>query len=295
MKWMQLLGGSALLALATGCDHAPPASAKPLVVASFYPLYEFSRQVAGDRATVVSLVPPGVEPHDWEPSPQEMVDLQKARLFVYNGAGFERWVEAVVKHLSGGNTVVVDATKDLDLLTVRGTIDPHAWLDPVLAQAEVDAIHRGLSDVDPANATAYADNARAFKARLTALDAAFRAGLANCESRDVLTPHAAFAYLARRYGLRLIAVTGLTPEAEPSPPELAALVRQARRQKVRYVFTEPLTSSRLAEAIAREIGARTLVLNPIEGLTKEEAAVGKDYVALMQDNLASLRTGLQCS
>jgi zinc transport system substrate-binding protein len=294
MRWIQLLGGSALLALATGCDHTPPPSAKPVVVASFYPLYEFSRQVAGDRATVVSLVPPGVEPHDWEPSPQEMVDVQKARLFVYNGAGFEPWVDTLVKHLTG-NTIVIDATKNLDLLKEGGTLDPHAWLDPVLARAQVDAIHRGLSDVDPANAAAYAENAQAFKARLTALDQAFKTGLSNCESRDVLTPHAAFAYLARRYGLSLIAVTGLTPEAEPSPPELAALVRQARRQNIRYVFTEPLTSSRLAEAIAREIGARTLVLNPIEGVTKEEAAAGKDYIALMQSNLASLRTGLQCS
>ena len=292
MIWV--LGAALLASLVAGCDQAPSPTKKPLVVASFYPLYEFSRQVAGDRAEVIALVPPGVEPHDWEPSPQQLVDVQRADLFVYNGAGFEPWVDKLLKEVAAGNRVIVHATKGLDLLRVRDTVDPHVWLDPVLAQAQVDAIHAGLAQMDTAGAAVYANNARAFKTRLAAIDQAYARGLSDCESRDILSPHAAFSYLARRYRLTLIPLMGLAPESEPSPSELARFVHQARRQKVRYIFVEPLISPRLAETLAREIGAKTLVLNPIEGLTKAEAAAGKGYVALMESNLANLRTGLGC-
>jgi zinc transport system substrate-binding protein len=290
--------GLALLALAclcAGCPPASPPSAKPLVVATFYPLYEFSRQVAGDRADVVSLVPPGVEPHDWEPSPQDVIQVQKsARLLVYNGAGFEPWVDKLVTGAPGGSPVTVDTTRGLSLVAVGGAVDPHVWLDPVLARAQVDAIRTGLERTDPANAAAYADNARRFGERLVQLDEAFSAGLRDCSSRDMFTSHTAFTYLARRYRLTQVPVMGLAPESEPSPAQLAAIATLARRRGARYIFFETLVSARLAEALAREVGARTLVLNPIEGLTREEAAAGKSYVDLMEANLGTLRTGLAC-
>jgi zinc transport system substrate-binding protein len=266
------------------------------VVATFYPLYEFSRRVAGDRADVVSLVPPGVEPHDWEPSPQDVLQVQrKARLFVYNGAGFEPWVDKLLKDLPSTSTpVVVDATKGIALVAVGGTVDPHVWLDPTLAQAQVEAIRAGLERTDPAHAAAYADNARRYGEQLVRLDETFAAGLRDCARRDMFTSHTAFTYLARRYQLVQVPVMGLAPESEPSPAELAAIARRARRENARYIFFETLVRSRLAEALAREVGAKTLVLNPIEGLTTEEAAAGKDYIALMEANLVNLRTGLLC-
>ena len=301
--------------VAVACQEAPAPPGKPLVVASFYPMYEFSRQVAGDRAEVVSLVPPGVEPHDWEPSPQKLVEVQNARLLVYNGAGFEPWVDKLLHDVTGKKIIVIETTRGLDLIpaaeagaaafppkaagrdagqTQNGGGDPHVWLDPVLAQSQVEAIRAGLTQGDPANKAAYDDRARAFRARLAALDTAFQAGLRDCEHRDIVVSHAAFAYLARRYRLTQVAVMGLAPESEPSPAELAAIANLARRRKVTYIFFETLVSSRLAETLAREIGAKTLVLNPIEGLTKEEAAAGKGYVDLMEANLQSLRTGLGC-
>ena len=301
--------------VAAACQEAPAPPGKPLVVASFYPMYEFSRQVAGDRAEVVSLVPPGVEPHDWEPSPQKLVEVQNARLLVYNGAGFEPWVDKLLHDVTGKKIIVIETTRGLDLIpaaeagaagsppkaagrdaghTQNGGGDPHVWLDPVLAQSQVEAIRAGLTQGDPANKATYDDHARAFRARLAALDAAFQAGLHDCEHRDIVVSHAAFAYLARRYRLTQVAVMGLAPESEPSPAELAAIANLARRRKVTYIFFETLVSSRLAETLAREIGAKTLVLNPIEGLTKEEAAAGKGYVDLMEANLQSLRTGLGC-
>ena len=308
----RLLRAALLAALVAGCNQSTP-STRPLVVATFYPVYEFARQVAGDRATVVSLVPPGVEPHDWEPSPQQMIDVQKARLFVYNGAGFEPWVDKLLQDTRDAKVVAVDTTRGMALLPApsagaasaqsdhthaRGptgrAVDPHVWLDPELAEAQVDAIRAALAASDPPNAAASDANARAYRARLAALDTTMASGLRDCDRRDIVVSHASFAYLARRYALTQVALMGLAPEAEPSPASLAAIADVARKRRATAIFFETLVSARLAETLAREIGARTLLLNPAEGLTKEEAAAGKDYIALMEGNLANLRLGLGC-
>src|SRR5262245_31422948 len=286
-----LLGLASLLA---GCEPGDRSSAKPLVVATLYPLSECTRRIAGDRADVVSLVPPGVEPHDWEPSPQTVVQLAKARLFIYNGAGFEPWADKLIADVARGRTTIVEATQGIDLLSSNGRVDPHVWLDPRLAQRQVETIAAGLARIDGANASGYGDSARGFAGRLGQLDATFEAALRDCARRDVVTSHAAFGYLTRRYGLIQVPVMGLVPTAEPSPAELAAVARLARARQVRYVFFESLVSPALAEALAREVGAGTLVLNPIEGVTVAQAAAGTGYVALMEENLNSLRAGLDC-
>lgn len=284
---------------------------KPLVIATFYPLYEFTRQVAGEHAEVVSLVPWGIEPHDWEPAPQDLVRLQRARVFVYNGAGLEPWADRLLPELKKRGTLAVRTTEGVAL--ARGgeaghghahegakgkagsaAVDPHVWVDPVRAQAQVEAIGNGLATADPGHAAAYTANAQAYKAKLAALHQAFATGLKQCARRDVVTTHAAFEYLTRRYGLHNYAIHGLAPEAEPSPGALAELVRMAKQKKVTHVFFETLVSTKLAETLAREIGAKTLVLNPIEGLNPEEQAAGKTYLSLMEENLKNLRIALDC-
>ncbi len=285
---------AALLALA-GCEQAPAppsaaAPARPLVVASNFSLYDFSRHVAGDRAEVTSLVPPGVAPHDWEPSPRDVGEARRARLFVYNGAALEPMAERLASEVTGKGPVLLNATDGLPLLGK----DPHVWLDPLLAQRQVEAIARALVRVDAAGAAAYERNAAAYRARLGELHDALGAGLETCARRDIVTSHEAFAYLARRYRLEPVAVMGLAPESEPSPQDLARLVRVARAKRVKVIFFETLVSRGVAETIAREVGARTLVLNPVEGLTREEAAAGKDYIALMRANLDNLRVALEC-
>ncbi|HEX4996099.1 MAG TPA: zinc ABC transporter substrate-binding protein [Methylomirabilota bacterium] len=281
-----------LLALA-GCGPAAP-PAKPLVVATIYPLWEFARQVAGDRAEVVSLVPAGVEPHDWEPAPRDVSQIQRAAVFVHTGTGLDGWAEKLLADLTGRRGVVVNARGGLGLLTVGGVTDPHVWLDPTLARVQVLAIAGGLELADPAGHAVYAENVKAFIARLDALDLEFAAGLADCARREIVTSHAAYAYLARRYRLTQVPVMGLAPEAEPSPADLAAIVRTARRLKVTHVFYETLVSPRLAETLSREIGATPLPLNPIEGMSPAEAAAGTSYLELMRANLANLRTALGC-
>jgi zinc transport system substrate-binding protein len=249
----------------------------------------------------VSLVPAGVEPHDWEPSPRDVVRIRGARVFVYNGAGFEPWAERLPAQDAGASGPrVVRATAGLELLPAgtkgRGgaASDPHVWLDPVLATRQVEVIRDALEAADAAHAAAYADNARAFLAKLTALHADYVAGLATCTRRDLIVSHDAFEYLARRYRLSIVPVMGLAPDAEPSPAQLASLVRLASRRKAKYVFVETLVSPRLAETLAREAGARTMVLNPLEGRTQDEVAAGKDYLDLMRANLKTLRIALEC-
>jgi zinc transport system substrate-binding protein len=281
---------------AAGCQQSPALDGKPLVVASFYPMYEFAREVAGARAQVVSLVPPGAHGHDWEPSPQDVAQVQRARVFVYNGAGFEAWAEKLIKEAATPTTVVVAASAGLTRAQAEGEggVDPHVWLDPVLAKGEVEAIRAGLERSDPAGKADYADNARALGASLGTLHDRFEAGLRDCARREVVVSHAAFGYLTRRYRLAQVAVMGLAPQAEPSPAALAGIVRAARQRKVTAIFVEPLVSPRLAETLAREVGAQLLTLDPIEGITKSQAAEGKGYLDLMGQNLESLRTGLGC-
>jgi zinc transport system substrate-binding protein len=282
--------------LASGCRDSPVPDGKPLVVASFFPMYDFAQKVAADRAQVISLVPPGVHGHDWEPSPQDVAQVRRARVFVYNGAGFEPWADKFIKEAAGPATVVVAASAGLTVARIGadGGVDPHVWLDPVLAKGEIEAIRAALERGDPAGKDVYAANAAAYGTRLAALDARFNAGLRDCARREVVVSHAAFGYLTRRYRLEQIAVMGLAPQAEPSPAALAAIVRTARERKVSAIFLEPLVSPRLAETLAREVGVRLLTLNPIEGVTKQEATEGMGYLDLMARNLESLREGLGC-
>ena len=282
---------AALLILA-GCQGAS-APARPVVVATVYPLWELARQVAGDRAEVVSLVPPGVEPHDWEPSPRDASLVQRATVFVHTGTGLDAWAARLVAGLPG-RTTVVDASRGLSLLRLGAGVDPHVWLDPTLARAQAQTIADALAQADPTGRAAYLERATALAARLDALDQAFAAGLRDCARREVVASHAAFAYLTRRYGLTQVPIMGLAPEAEPSPADLAAIVQTARRLKVTHVFFEPLVSPRLAQTLAREVGATALPLDPIEGVSREQAAAGTGYVELMQANLANLRVGLGC-
>ncbi|MGH7396955.1 MAG: metal ABC transporter solute-binding protein, Zn/Mn family, partial [Candidatus Rokuibacteriota bacterium] len=236
----------------------------------------------------------GVEPHDWEPAPRDVSQVRRASVFVHTGTDLDGWATTLLADLTDGRPVVVNGRGGLSLLTVGGIADPHVWLDPTLARAQVQSIAAGLAQADPAGRAVYAENAQAFIAKLDTLDQAFAVGLGDCARREVVTSHAAFGYLAYRYRLTQVPVMGLAPEAEPSPADLAAIVKTARRLKVTHVFFETLVSPRLAETLSREIGATPLPLNPIEGISAAEAAAGAGYLELMRANLANLRTALGC-
>ncbi len=273
-------------------------SGKPQVLTSFYPLYYFTAQIAGDRAEVRNLVPAGAEPHDWEPSARNVADIKKANVFVYNGAGFESWVPKTLEAAKNEQRIVIEATAGLPLASPppgeeasEYSADPHAWLDPTLAKTIAATIAAGLVKADPGGKATYERNLANLVARLDTLDGTFKAGLTSCERREIITSHAAFGYLARRYRLEQIAVEGLAPDAEPTPTRLAEVTKIARERRATTIFFETLVDPRVSETVAREIGATTLTLDPLEGVQDEKT---QNYFTVMDENLKNLRTGLGC-
>jgi zinc transport system substrate-binding protein len=316
--WKPVLGSLLAASLVlTGCGEkkdlntqAGTAGEKLNVVTTFYPMYEFTKQVTGDLATVTMLVPGGTEPHDWEPTAKDMARISEADVFVYNGAGFEGWVEDVLKTLDTKKVKVVEASEGIELIEGghdhdehegeekkdehegETGYDPHVWTDPVLAQKEVENIAAALAEVDKEHAEEYKKNADAYIAKLKALDEKYKSGLAGAKKKEFVTAHASFGYLAKRYGLIQEPISGLSPEQEPSAGEMAEIVKWAHEHQVKTIFFETLVSPKVAEAVAREIGAKTAVLNPIEGLTEEEQAKGLDYIKIMEANLEALKKAL---
>ena len=274
-------------------------SGKLQVVASFYPLYFFSRQIGGDKADVANIVPSGAEPHDYEPTAQDMARIERSRLIVLNGGGLEAWGGNIRKNIDADKAIVVAAGEGLTTqrATEKGQMetDPHVWLAPRLAQKMVERIAEAFGQADPANRDYYRTNANSLKIKLSNIDMEYRQGLSNCKGKIIITSHAAFGYLAADYGLNQTPIAGLSPDAEPSPRQLADIAKFAGDNKVKYIFFESLVSPKLSQTIATEVGAQTLVLNPIEGLSDEELSEGKNYLSIMHENLINLQKALQCT
>jgi zinc transport system substrate-binding protein len=261
------------------------------VTTTFYPLYEFAKAVGGDKATVTNLTPAGAEPHDFEPTPQALADLQRADIFAYNGGMFEPWVD---KFLPDYKNTAVNAGSNISLKTEDGVADPHYWLDPTLAVKAVEAIRDGYIKAAPQHEQTFRHNADAYIAKLNDVHTAYEKGLKTCSSRTIVTAHDAFTYVAARYGLELIPIAGVSPEAEPSPAQLAEITQLVRQKGVTTIFFERLVSPQLADTIAKETGAKTAILDPIEGLEDEDQKQGKTYLSLQQDNITALRAALGC-
>lgn len=285
-----LAAGALASALALTACSQDGADASPSVVVSFYPLQFVVENLVGDAATVTNLTAPGVEPHDLELTPQSVGDVADADLVVYL-SGFQPAVDDAVDGQATAALDVADAA-DLSLTTTGGTLDPHFWLDPNRLAAVADAtatslVDQGILDADTATA-----NLNALTDDLDRLDKEFSNGLADCTSRDLVTSHEAFGYLADTYDLTQVGITGLTPEAEPDPQDLAAVTAFVKENDVRTIYYETLVSPDVAETVARETGADVAVLDPLEGLAAD--AAGDDYLTVMATNLTTLRTGQDC-
>ncbi|HEV2087917.1 MAG TPA: metal ABC transporter substrate-binding protein [Cryptosporangiaceae bacterium] len=297
------LAASALAAtVAAGCGV--PAGSSPGgrldVVAAFYPLQFVTEQVGGDRVAVRNLVPPGTEPHDLELSPRQVAELGSADQVVYL-KGFQPALDDAVADQAADKALDVAAVQPLATGYVpieagelhqdeKGT-DPHVWLDPIRLAAIADTVAARLAALDQPHAARYTANATALRTRLTSLDAQFAKALADCAQRTIVVSHNAFGYLAARYRLTQVPITGLTPEEEPSPARLAEVARYAKDHHVRVIFFETLVSPKVARTLADEVGATAKVLDPIEGLA--EGSTG-DYFSAMRANLATLRDALRC-
>lgn len=286
---------------ARSSNTSGPAAGRIDVVASFYPLQWITDRVGGDRVAASSLTPPGAEPHDLELTPTDVARATDADLVVFL-SGFQPAVDEAV---AGATGKTFDATQSADLsLTFTpieegkqhedeaGATDPHFWLDPLRLAGVADALAQTLGTIDPANAAVFTANAQALRSDLVALDAEFKAGLGSCADKNLVTSHNAFGYLAQRYGFEQVGITGLTPEEEPSPADLAAVTEFVRANNVRTIYFETLVSPAIAQTVAAESGAATAVLDPIEGLSDESE--GDNYLEVMRANLANLKTGQSC-
>lgn len=265
------------------------------VVASFYPVYEFVKEIGGNKVDVTSLIPIGVEPHDYEPTIQQIQNAETADLVVYNGAGLEKWIDKInakfkVEASQGLNPLMSNDTGN------SGTYDLHVWLDPILAEMEVENIRDALVKIDPANTQYYKANADRFIGKLNDLDYRIKTELATCNKKDFIAFHNAFTYFANRYGLNQHSVhQGLTPEGEVLPQRLQGVIELARDLGLHIVYSEDLVDPRSSEVIAQEIpNGKVLILSPIEGINSEEQRAGIGYLDKMNENVENLKIGLEC-
>lgn len=292
--------------LIMGCGGEKKAASDKLqVAASFYPMAEFARNVGGDKAEVFVLVPDGAEAHDWEPSPADLTKLGKAQVFVYNGV-VEPWAKQALTALSERKILAVQTGLGLyeragevhedehhhDHGCAHGKQDPHIWISPKKAITQVERVAAIFCEADEKNAKYYQDNSAKYVEQLKALDTQLT-NLAKKSPRKVfVTAHAAFGHLADDYGLKQMAVNGLSPHAEPTPADLQRLIKVVQEEKVRYVFFETLTDPKLAKLVADETGAEISVLDPLEGLNEEGRKKKLDYLQIMQRNIHNLQIAL---
>jgi zinc transport system substrate-binding protein len=278
------------------------------ILTSVFPLKEFAAAVAGGRGEVAQLLPPGAGVHTWQPRPGDIVRLASADLFIVVGSGLEPWLSDVVAAVPGGKLRVLEVSRGLALLGTNdeapegaahghdhGPVDPHVWLDFRLDQEIVDRIAAALAEIEPEGRGEFSANAAAYKERLRELDGRFAAGLKGCAAKQfVVAGHAAFGYLAHRYGLVQTALYGLSPDAQPRPQQLMKVVDFCRRAGIRTVYFENSVSPGLARTLAAEIGGRVSVLYAGHNLTREQLERRVGFFDLMEEDLKTLREGLGC-
>lgn len=332
MKKTFSLFALSMLVFATACQTAEPSGttespaetgSPTTVVTSFYPLYFFTSEIAAgaQNVDVINLIPSGAEPHTYEPYPSQLAQMEESELVIAQGAGLEPWLEGLEHELEENGVKVLEINSHLELMSfdeeedhhdhdhddheeeehddhdhkdehAHGEFDPHTWLDPVLAMEIVEHITEELTEVDPANAELFLENSLDLLGRLAELHSSFEEGLASCELDAILTSHDAFAYLANRYGLHAHPVAGVSPFDEPSAKQLAELIEIAEDDGVEHIFFEVLANPEAAQVLQEEAGLTALTLNPLSGLTADQAEV--NYFTMMKENLQNLKTGLAC-
>ena len=306
-----------VMVLLTSCrarEEKTAQNKKLQVVTSLFPLYDFARNIGQDRADVSLLLPPGLEAHSFEPRPGDMIRLNQASIFIFTNSAMEPWVHDVLKGVQNRNLKVVESGRDIAMTAgheehahgkkagqrkddghPHGGSDPHIWLDFSRAAKMVDHILAGFIEKDPLDRAFYQQNADAYKSKLNDLDRQFKESLSGCRKNVIVHGgHFAFGYLAQRYGLRYVAVSGFSPDAEPTPAGMVKISKTLKANGLNHLFYDPLLSPRVAEAIARETGASLLMLHGAHNVAKEEFERDASFIDLMQINLQNLKRGLVC-
>ena len=313
-KGLLLLGTVVLSVLLTACGGQEKKEAssneKIQVMTTFYPMYEFTKQVVGDKGDIELLIPAGTEPHDFEPSAKDLAKISDSDVFVYNSPELETWTDNLTDTIDTKQTEIIQASKDIKLM--EGTeheheeahdhdtqeheehghsheLDPHVWLDPALAIKEVETIRDQLSKKYPDDKAAFEKNAASYIDELKKLDEEFQTAFKDAKNKTFVTQHAAFGYLANQYGLTQEAIAGISPDQEPSPSRLSELKHYVDDNQVKVIYFEENASSKVAETLSKETGVKLEVVNPLESLTDKQIKDGEDYLSVMRENLAALK------
>ncbi len=284
-------------------NHTKQNNEKLEIVASFYPLYEIAKEIGGNNTLVTSVIPFGVEPHDWEIAPQQIPQISKADMIIFNGIGFDSWLG---KEEQFRNSFLVDISKDLQLVNIdkqqlgnlkhESTYDPHIWLDPILVKNISQTISNAFIKLDPNNADFYKQNTQNFLLQLDELDSVIKKSLSNCELKDFISFHQAFQYFANRYGLTQHTIhESISPESEILPQQIIKIIKLAKDHNIDTIYSEELVDPKLSQVLASEIpNGKVLLLSPVEGLNREELANNVGYIDKMYMNLENLKQGLKC-
>lgn len=260
-----------------------------VVTSSIYPLYEFAREIGGTYITSTLITPSGVEPHEYEPTPQDILTISNSSLFLYISSHLETWAKKATQSLPAYKPVVLETSSVAPL----DENDPHIWIDPVIAIDIVTAIKNSLIALDPKHSEEYETNTNEYIEKLNLLDAEYRL-LSSCSENTIVTTHNAFHYVAKRYGFTVYPISGLSPEDEPSAQKLSEITTLVKQKHIGYIFYETLVSNAIAETIARETGTKVAKFNPIEGLTQEEMKQEKTYIDVQNENIKNLKLALVC-
>ena len=303
-KKILLLSMTALGLFVAGCQSQQNTakSEKPTIVATIYPVYEFTKEIVGDKAQVELMIPAGTEPHDFEPSAKDIAKIQATNSFVYDDPNMETWVPKTEKSLKNSKVQFVQSTKEMVLLPGgeeehdhehagdghHHEFDPHVWLAPSLAMQQVKSINEQLGQQYPKYKATFEKNTQKYLAKLAKLDQAYQTKLSQLPQKYFVTQHSAFNYLAVEYGLKQVPIAGLSPEEEPSPSKIAELKDLVKELSIQTVFFEENAQDKIARTLADEAKVKLAVLNPLEGLTKQQIKNGENYLSVMQANLDAL-------
>jgi zinc transport system substrate-binding protein len=287
------------------------------VVVTIFPLYDFARNIGGDKVTVTMLLPPASDAHHYELKPNDIVRVSKSDIFLFISFEMEQWAYKIINAAAEKtNMLAVETGQGASLLPLPAShehdaahqserkeiapehtakYDPHIWLDFDNARIIIDNITKALIFKDPKNSEYYKKNAQNYKRGLMELDQKYKAQLSNCRIRTILhAGHWAFAYLAERYKLHYLSAYNMSADAEPSPQQILTLIEQVRAQKLKYLYYEDLTAPKLARTIAGETGANLLKLNNGHDISKNDFLAGESFISIMEKNLLNLKKGMQC-
>lgn len=304
ITWLSLLISSFILA-SCGQKVVEENNEKIQIVATFYPMYEFTKAIVGEAGDVSLLIPAGTEPHDYEPSAKDVAKMHDADVVVYNSHVFETWMGNLESNLDLQKTKIIEASQEVELLPIAEadhdhgeeehdhSEDPHVWLDPILAIKQVQWIQESLSQQFPEKAAYFIKQSEAYIKELRAIDEAYQEALTGAENRSFVTQHGAFSYLAKRYDLTQEVIAGISSEEEPTPARLAKLKTFVQENQIKVIYFEENASAKIAQTLAKETGIELSVLSTIESLTKEQQAASKNYLSIMLDNLEALKLSIR--